>query len=98
MALLPLVPPPATGLAINMSSVYERTPGNFRGARRAARAVAEAVRECSYAQQRMLELRIFGREGDEAPETYGEFLFRSRVTLWREPSARRRQKGSCPRR
>jgi hypothetical protein len=46
----------------------------------------------------MLELRIFGRERDEAPDTYGEFLFRSRVTLWREPSAQRRQKGARPRR
>lgn len=81
-----------------MSSVDERTPGNFRGARRAARAVAEAVRECSYAQQRMLELRVFGRESDAAPDTYGEFLVRSRMTLWREPSARRRQKGARPRR
>jgi hypothetical protein len=98
MALLPLALPPAAGLAISMSSVGERTPGNFRGARRAARAVAEVVRECSYAQQRMLELRIFGREGDEAPDTYAEFLFRSRMALWREPSARRREKGARPRR
>jgi len=60
--------------------------------------VAEVVRECSYAQQRMLELRIFGREGDEAPDTYAEFLFRSRMALWREPSARRREKGARPRR
>jgi hypothetical protein len=81
-----------------MSSVDERTPRNFRGARRAARAVAEAMRECSHAQQRIFELRMFGREGDEAPDTYAEFLFRSRMTLWREPSARRRQKGACPRR
>jgi hypothetical protein len=60
--------------------------------------VAEVVRECSYAQQRLLELRIFGREDDHAPDTYAEFLFRSRMTPWREPSARRRQEGAQPRR
>ena len=81
-----------------MSSTDQRTRGNFRGARRAARAVAEVVRECNYAQQRLFELRVFGREGDTPPDTYAEFLYRSRLTLWREPSARRRQKGACPRR
>jgi hypothetical protein len=75
-----------------MSSAGQRSPENLRGARRAARAVAEVVRECSF------ELRVFGREGDTAPDTYAEFLYRSRLTLWREPSARRRQKGACPRR
>jgi hypothetical protein len=98
MALLPLVSPSVTGLAVSMSYTDLRSPGNLRGARRAIQAVADVVRECNYAQQRMLELRIFGREGDEAPDTYGEFLFRSRVTLWREPSAHRRQNGACPRR
>jgi hypothetical protein len=81
-----------------MSSTDQRARGNFQGARRAARAVAEVVRECNYAQQRLLELRVFGREGDAAPDTYAEFLYRSRLTLWREPSARRRQKGARPRR
>jgi hypothetical protein len=81
-----------------MSSAGQRSPENLRGARRATRAVAEVVRECSYAQQRLFELRVFGREGDTAPDTYAEFLYRSRLTLWREPSARRRQKGACPRR
>jgi hypothetical protein len=83
---------------MSMSSTGQRAPGNLRGARRAARAVAEVVRECNYAQQRLLELRVFGREGDGAPDTYAEFLFRSRLTLWREPSARRRQKGARARR
>jgi hypothetical protein len=81
-----------------MSSADQSARGNFHGARRAARAVAEVVRECNYAQQRLFELRVFGREGDTAPDTYAEFLYRSRLTLWREPSARRRQKGACPRR
>ena len=81
-----------------MSPADQRSPANLRGARRAARAVADVVRECSYAQQRLLELRVFGREGDDAPDTYAEFLFRSRLTVWREPSAHRRQKGARPRR
>jgi hypothetical protein len=81
-----------------MSSTGQRTPGNLRGARRAARAVADVVRECNYAQRRMLELRLFGPDGDRAPETFGEFLFRSPMTLWREPSAGSRETGSQPRR
>ena len=79
-----------------MSSADRRSPGNLSGARRAARAVAEVVRECSYAQQRLFELRVYGREDDSAPDTYAEFLFRSRLTLWREPSARCREAGSDP--
>ena len=81
-----------------MSSADRRSPGHLSGTRRAARAVAEVVRECSYAQQRLFELRVYGREDDSAPDTYAEFLFRTRLTLWREPSARRRQEGAQPRR
>jgi hypothetical protein len=97
MALLPLVQRRAAGLPISMSSTDRRSPANFRAARRAAQAVAGVVRECNYAQRRMLELRLFGRDGDRAPDTYDEFLFRSPTTLWREPPARRREAGSCPR-
>ena len=81
-----------------MSPADQRPPDSLRGARWAARALADVVRECNYAQRRMLELRLFGRDGDRAPDTYDEFLFRSRLTLWREPSARRRQEGAQPRR
>jgi hypothetical protein len=58
--------------------------------------VAELVRECNYAQQRLTEIRIFGRDHDRAPDSYNEFLFRSPVALWREPPARRRQAGAQP--
>jgi hypothetical protein len=81
-----------------MSSTGQRSPVNFRGARRAARAVANVIRECNYAQRRMLELRLFGRDGDHAPDTYDEFLFRSPAAMWREPAAGRREAGSLPRR
>jgi hypothetical protein len=98
MALLPLVLPPLAGLAISMSYTDHTSPGNLRGVRRAAQVVADVVRECNYAQRRMLELRLFGRDGDRAPDTYDEFLFRSPATLWREPAAGRREAGSQPRR
>jgi hypothetical protein len=71
--------------------------GQLRGARRAARAVADVLRECHYAQRRLLELRLFGRDDDRAPDTYAEFLFRCRVAPWREPSARHREAGAQPR-
>jgi hypothetical protein len=58
--------------------------------------VADVVRECNYAQRRLLELRLFGRDEDHAPDTYAEFLFRSRAALWREPSARHRAAGANP--
>jgi len=32
-------------------------------------------------------------ESDRAPDTYAEFLLRSRVTVFREPAARRRGAG-----
>jgi hypothetical protein len=44
----------------------------------------------------MFELRMFGRDGDGAPDTYADFLFRSPTTLWHEPSAHRRAAGSRP--
>ena len=80
-----------------MGYADQRSPGNLRGARRAIQAVADVVRECNYAQRRMLELGSAGRDGDHAPDTFDEFLFRSPQTLWREPSAQRREAGSRPR-
>ena len=79
-----------------MSPADQRPPDSLRGARWAARALADVVRECNYAQRRLLELRLFGRDGDRAPDTYAEFLFRSQAALWREPSAGRREAGSNP--
>ena len=70
--------------------------------RHAARAVADVVRECNYATSRLFELRLFpdvrAAGGDCAPDTYADFLWRSSVALWHEPSARRRAAGACPHR
>jgi hypothetical protein len=70
--------------------------------RRAARAVANVISECNYAHRRLLERRMFPdlamRNGDRAPDTYADFLWRSPVAPWKEPSARRRAAGSRPRR
>ena len=69
--------------------------------RRAARAVADVVRECNYATSRLRELRLFPElrtAGGGAPDTYADFLWRSQGALWHEPSARRRASGARPRR
>jgi hypothetical protein len=56
--------------------------------------IAAIVRECNEAQRRMTEIRSapdrFGTRADVAPDTYGEFLFRTSAPLQREPSARDR--------
>ena len=74
----------------------------MQAARHAARAVADVVRECNYASSRLLELRLFpdlrAAGGDCAPDTYADFLWRSSVALWHEPSARRRAIGARPHR
>ena len=70
--------------------------------RGAVRAVANVVRECNYATSRLHELRLFPElrtaGGDRAPDTYADFLWRSQMALWHEPSARRRAAGARPRR
>ena len=74
----------------------------MQAVRHAARAVADVVRECNYATSRLGELRLFSdlraAGGDCAPDNYADFLWRSPVALWHEPSARRRAAGACPRR
>jgi len=74
----------------------------MRAIRRAVRAVADIVRECNYATSRLRELRLFpelrAAGGDGAPDTYADFLWRSQMALWHEPSARRRAAGARPRR
>jgi hypothetical protein len=66
----------------------------LHGAARAARAVAAAVAECHRAQHDLFQLRLhpdrYAADGDTAPDTYAEFLFRSPGTVWREPPARER--------
>jgi len=73
----------------------------MRAVRRVAAAVADVVRECNYASRRLLELRlcpdIRAAGGDCAPDNYADFLWRSPVAMWHEPSARRRATGSRPR-
>jgi hypothetical protein len=61
---------------------------------RFARAVRDIVAECAYAQRRMTEIMtapdsyLFNR--DAAPDTYGEFLFRTSGLLRHEPPTRSR--------
>ena len=70
--------------------------------RHAAQTVAAVVRECNYASRRLGELRLCPDHravgGDRAPDTYADFLWRSSVPMWHEPSARRRAAGARPRR
>jgi hypothetical protein len=61
------------------------------------RRVAAIVAECNYAQRRLAQLqaspdRHLARPG-LAPDTYGEFLFRTSGPLAHEPSAARRASG-----
>ena len=74
----------------------------MRAVRHAARAVADVVRECNYATSRLRELRLFPElrtaGADCAPDSYADFLSRSSMALWHEPSARRRAAGARPRR
>jgi hypothetical protein len=50
--------------------------------------------EINWANKRMTALMLsYGVESDLAPDTYAEFLYRSRVTVFHEPPARRRSAG-----
>jgi hypothetical protein len=70
----------------------------WQAVRRAAWRVADVVAECNYAQQRLYQLRTdperYVLDGDKAPATYGEFLFRCFGPPWREPTARERAAGA----
>ena len=70
----------------------------WRAARRAARLLRDVIAECNYAQRRLAQLRLHPdlhtHDGDIAPASYGEFLFRSSGPLWREPSADKRAAGT----
>jgi hypothetical protein len=87
-----------------MTSTDRASAPIWRAARQAARRVADVVSECNYAQRRLLELRMdperYVLEGDRAPGTYQEFVFRSSCSgmRWREPSAGERTAGApvCP--
>ena len=51
--------------------------------------------EINWANKRMTALLLSNavEESDRAPDTYAEFLLRSRVTMFHEPAARRRGAG-----
>jgi hypothetical protein len=50
--------------------------------------------EINWADKRMTALMLsYGVESDLAPDTYAEFLLRSRLTVFHEPAARRRSAG-----
>ena len=61
---------------------------------RFARQANHVFSEINWANKRMTALMLsYGVESDRAPDSYAEFLFRSRVTVFREPAARRRGAG-----
>jgi hypothetical protein len=84
-----------------MTSTDRAPSAIWRAARRAARRVADVVAECNYAQSRLYQLRVhpdrYALNGDTAPDSYGEFLFRTSGPPWREPSAAERSAGSLVR-
>jgi hypothetical protein len=73
-----------------------------RAVGRALSAVATVIDECNYAQRRMLQLRLnpdrYVLTGDQAPDTYAEFLFRTSGLLIHEPAADKRFAGPPTRR
>jgi hypothetical protein len=81
-----------------MASTDRVSAAIWRAVRRAARRVADVVEECNYAQQRLYQLRFdperYTLYGDQAPVTYGEFLFRCPGPQWREPAATERAAGA----
>ena len=62
---------------------------------RFARQVNYVFSEINWANKRMTALRLsYGvAESDRAPDTYAEFLLRSRISVLHEPPARRRGAG-----
>ena len=62
-----------------------------------ARRVRGFFAECNYAQRRLTILNMapdaYVTSGNEAPDDYAEFLFRTSGLLLREPDARRRAHG-----
>jgi hypothetical protein len=78
---------------------YTSSPAPSRRASwcvRLARRVVYAVRETHEATKlaSQLMLRYGLLESDQPPDTYAEFLLRTRPTVRHEPPARRRSEGS----
>ncbi len=59
--------------------------------RRVGRAASEIHRATKVASSLMLSYGMY--ESNRAPDTYAEFLLRSRAAPWHEPTARRRAAG-----
>ena len=62
-----------------------------------ARRVAAVLAECNYAQRRAAAWRMAADthvpRGNQAPDNYAEFLFRTSGVLMHEPGARHRADG-----
>ena len=95
MALLPLAGNRPAGHAEYMdaygtSAAGQRTSWIVRFARQASYVFSEI----NWANKRMTALMLsYGVESDLAPDTYAEFLLRSRISVLHEPPARRRGAG-----
>ena len=95
VALLPLAGPrraqyPEYMDAYSTSAAGQRSSWIVRFARQASHVFSEI----NWANKRMTALMLsYGVESDLAPDSYAEFLFRSRVTVFHEPAARRRSAG-----
>jgi hypothetical protein len=92
-------PPRGPSLAYRVALAVRLVALRWRlAARRAARTAADVLIECHRAQLQMTELRLhpdlYTDNGDRAPCTYADFLFRSPVTFWVEPTAGERAGGS----
>jgi hypothetical protein len=61
------------------------------GLARIGRRIADALAECDYAQRRLFTLMTtpdsYLTDRDQAPDNYGEFLFRTSSSLLHEPAA-----------
>jgi hypothetical protein len=61
---------------------------------RFARQASYVFDEINWANKRMTALMLsYGVDSDLAPDTFAEFLLRSRITVFHEPTARRRGTG-----
>jgi len=62
------------------------------------RKIGAVVEECWYAQRRLETLRtspdMYAARPNEAPDSFGEFMFRTSGVLMHEPSARQRRRGA----
>jgi len=73
-----------------MTALARPTTGLTRIAR-IGRRVADVLAECDYAQRRIFTLMTtpdsYLTNGDRAPDSYSEFLFRTSSSLLHEPTA-----------